>query len=179
MTRHPGWRGVLAVLAVLAPACPAAAADAPPAAEGAATTPPAAEKCPDVYGVWETEYAVGRFGVEDVGPWYSGLLVRAIIGREKTGLVWMKEKFPESKDGKFHPSTYTSSVFRRDRSMKQGDDYFFGRNAGEVEVSARIIDGRWLRFYPEHRCMLTVATVYPRRGGGYNLGPRVIMTKVK
>jgi hypothetical protein len=165
------WRLVLAVLAVLAPACPAAAADAPPPAEGVATPPPAAEKCPDVYGVWETAYLVDRQGVREAPPWFGGLLLKATIGREKTTLVWLK-----SDD---FPNAYTSSVFRRDRSMKQGDDYFFGRNAGEVEVSARIIDGRWLRFYPEHRCMLTVATVYPRRGGGYNLGPRVIMTKVK
>jgi hypothetical protein len=171
------WR---LVLAVLAPACPAAAAvDAPPAAEGVATPPPAAETCPDIYGVWETEYAVGRFGVEDVGPWYSGLLVRAIIGREKTGLVWMKEKFPESKDGKFHPSTYASSVFRRDTSFDQGNDYFFGRNAGGAEVSATIIDGRRLTVFPGHHCMLDIGTAYSRQGGGYNLGQRVIMTKVK
>jgi hypothetical protein len=166
-----GWRLVLAVLAVLAPACPAAAADAPPVAEGAATPPPAAEKCPDVYGVWETMYAVGKFGIEDATPWFGGLLLKATIGREKTTLVWLK-----SDD---FPNAYTSSVFRRDRSMEQGDDYFYGRNAGGVKVSARIIDDDLIELYPDHRCMLTVGRAYPRQGGGYNLGLRVIMTKVK
>ncbi len=147
-----GWRRGLAIVAVCA-AGPSWAGDAPPTSGGTAP-PAAAEKCPDVYGVWETEYFVGRFGVEEVGPWYSGLLVRAIIGREKTGLVWLKEKFPESKDGKLLPRIYASSVFRRDTSFDQGNGYFFGRNAGEAEVSATVIDGRRLTVFPDHRCML-------------------------
>ncbi len=180
MTRRIGWRLILAVLAVCAAAFPAWAADAPPVAEGAAASPPAAEKCPDVYGVWETEYAVGRFGVEEVGPWYSGLLVRAIIGREKTGLVWMKEKFPESKDGKFHPSTYASSVFRPITSFEQRDNRFAGKNAGGADMLAEIIDeSDLLELYPDHRCMLYVGTAYPRQGGGMNFGQEIIMTKKK
>ncbi len=169
MARHLGWRRVLAIVAVCA-AGPSWAGDAPPASGGTAP-PAAAEKCPDVYGVWETMYAVGKFGIEDATPWWGGLLLKATIGREKTTLVWLK-----SDD---FPNAYASSVFRRDRSMKQGDDYFYGRNAGGVKVSARIIDGRRLKFYPDHRCMLDIGAIYPRQGGGTNLGLTVLMRKVK
>ncbi len=180
MTRRIGWRLILAVLAVCAAAFPAWAADAPPVAEGAAASPPAAEKCPDVYGVWETEYAVGRFGVEEVGPWYSGLLVRAIIGREKTGLVWMKEKFPESKDGKFHPSTYASSVFRPITSFEQRDNRFAGKNAGGADMLAEIIDeSDLLELYPDHRCMLDIATARKGNNSIDDIQQRVLMRKVK
>jgi hypothetical protein len=167
-----GWRLVLAVLAVLAPACPAAAADAPPVAEGAATPPPAAEKCPDVYGVWETMYAVGKFGIEDATPWFGGLLLKATIGREKTTLVWLK-----SDD---FPNAYTSSVFRPITSFEQRDNRFAGKNAGGADMLAEIIDeSDLLELYPDHRCMLYVGTAYPRQGGGMNFGQRVIMTQAK
>ncbi len=151
-----GWRRVLAIVAVCA-AGPSWAGDAPPASGGTAP-PAAAEKCPDVYGVWETAYLVDRQGVREAPPWFGGLLLKATIGREKTTLVWLK-----SDD---FPNAYVSSVFRRDTSFDQGNGYFFGRNAGEAEVSATVIDGRRLTVFPDHRCMLD----YSRQGGGYNLG---------
>jgi hypothetical protein len=162
---------VLAVLAV-SPRLSAWAADALPVVEGAATTPPAAEKCPDVYGVWETAYLVDRQGVREAPPWFGGLLLKATIGREKTTLVWLK-----SDD---FPNAYTSSVFRPITSFEQRDNRFAGKNAGGADMLAEIIDeSDLLELYPDHRCMLYVGTAYPRQGGGMNFGQEIIMTKKK
>jgi hypothetical protein len=109
--------------------------------------------------------------VREAPPWFGGLLLKATVGREKTTLVWLK-----SDD---FPNAYTSSVFRRDTSFDQGNDYFFGRNAGGKQVSASVIDNDWLELYPDHRCMLKIATSHKQNNGTMVTGQRVLMRKVK
>lgn len=150
---------------------------APAHAEDAAPTPDV--PCPNVYGVWETAFLIGASRPWDSTPeplapgrWWGGLLMKAYINKDKAVLVWMKD----------HAGNKASSAYKRDRVIYDGDESFFGRNAGEAVVGAKVIGGAKyddLEYqFPAQHCLLHIGE---SRKGATVEGPgqTVIMRKIK